>query len=212
MIFGPRVWLTTVAPSGTLDTRGADCDLVAVAEHDNVVKDDLGAFVSGDPLDQNSVVLGHAVLLAACSYQRIHGFHPYSFRPAVRPAAGTRPVPDLPRNPTLVHAIRHGGLGRAALLGGKQNIPLWNPKADCGGIYALDTPLSRPQSPYRACISDGYAAVLNHCHPPPNRPWRFGSCRASPISRCSRSPCHGCAATTSSSSSTPRPGAEGGMI
>ncbi len=159
------------AHRGAFDTRGADGHLVAVAKHDDVVEDHLGAFVSGDPLDQNSVVLGHAVLLAACSYQRIHGFHPYSFRPAVRPARrSVRPVPDLPRDPTLEHAVWHGGLGRAALMGGKQKHTALEPQSGLRWNIRLDTPLSRPQSPYRACISDGYPAVLNQSHPPPNRP------------------------------------------
>ena len=34
-----------------LNPRGPDCDLVAVAQHDDVVENHLGAFVSGDPLD-----------------------------------------------------------------------------------------------------------------------------------------------------------------
>ena len=68
------------ADSGAFDARRADRNLVAVTKHDDVIKNNLGTFVGGNPLDKNCVVFRHAILLAACFYQRIHGFHPRSYR------------------------------------------------------------------------------------------------------------------------------------
>jgi hypothetical protein len=50
--------------------------LVAITKHDNVIKNDFSTLVGGNALNKDFVIFCHAVLLTACLYQRIHGFHP----------------------------------------------------------------------------------------------------------------------------------------
>ena len=64
------------ADGSTFNARCAHSHLVAITKHDDVIKDDLGALVSGNTLNKDFVIFCHAVLLTACLYQRIHGFHP----------------------------------------------------------------------------------------------------------------------------------------
>ena len=95
-------------------------------------------------------------------------------------------------------------------VGGKQKHTALEP---CKGLrwnIRLDARVSRPQSRHSIGISGGYGGDLTPVSAAWKGPCRRGSCGASPISRCSLSPCQGCAATTSSFSSTPRPGAVGG--
>ena len=70
--------------SGAFNARRANRYLVTVAKHHDIIENNLSAFISGNPLDENCVVFRHAILLAACFYQRIHGFHPRSSRALCR--------------------------------------------------------------------------------------------------------------------------------
>ena len=84
-------------------------------------------------------------------------------RPAVRPARrSVRPVPDLPRDPTLEHAVWHGGLGRAALMGGKQKHTALEPQSGLRWNIRTAPSLSRPQSRFRLGFSADYRRDNHH--------------------------------------------------
>ena len=65
------------ADGGAFNNWRANCYLVAITKHHDIVENHLGTFLSSNTLHKDCVVFGNAVLLATCFHQRIHGDYPY---------------------------------------------------------------------------------------------------------------------------------------
>ena len=57
------------------EQRGADLDVAALTDHENLVELDSGAEVGGQLFDSDHVAFGDAILLAARRNDRVHDFY-----------------------------------------------------------------------------------------------------------------------------------------
>ena len=57
-----------------LEQRGAELDVAALADHEDLIEFDSGAEVGGQLLDSDDVAFGDAILLAARRNDRVHDF------------------------------------------------------------------------------------------------------------------------------------------
>ena len=222
MIFGPRVWRITVALTAAPSTRGVP--IVTLSPSPSITTSSrITCAPSSAEIRSTRIV---------SSFDTRYCLPPvltnaYMASILVPPA----PFAGLPFTASPLTACRR--LSRVpAVITRQLSLPGWKTKTyrsgtpkriaveytpRCAAVktaIAPSCPLPRP----RPCkdfrrISTGLSGHSPApVQPPPKGPCRFGSCGASPISRCSLSPVQGCAATTASSSSIPSPGAVGGMI